>query len=203
MQKQTIQLGYGKANLSNTLATYACMRVSAPFNRVTAVTSGERIGRSNARLVGGHEIHGVLVSQSVQHENGAIILLTASWKRGGGSIRDGSIFLRLRHGAPMHNIVAYVPTGHENICGDRFIMFSGMADIMNIEELQAVGIEVNRSYASKYMEMEEIDECFEIQQLARATIERPVMTPISTVDGIQLREVAQAPGRRLLLRRGG
>lgn len=203
MQKQTISLGYGKANLSNTLATYACMKVSAPFNRVTAITSGERVGRSSAVQVGGHEMHGVLVTQQVQHENGTIILLTASWKRSGGSIRDGSLFLRLRHGAPTHNIIATVPTGRENVCGDRFSMFTGMADIMNVDELGAVGVEVNRSYASRFMDNEELDECFQIVQLSKATAERPVLTAISTTDGLQMREVAQAPTRRLIFRRGG
>lgn len=202
MSTQTCSIAYGKANLSTTLVSYACMKVSAPFNRVSAVTNGVRVGRSNAVPVGTHEMNGVLISQQIQHENGTVILLTASWKRSGGSLRDGSLFLRLRHGAPTHNIIAKIPTGLDNVCGDRFSMFTGMADIMNVEELGTVGIEVNRSYASRFMDEEEIDECFQIVQLSKGANPRPALTAINTVDGVQMREVVQVPNRRLVLRRG-
>ena len=201
--RQTVSVGYGKANLSNTLATYASMAVSAPFVRVSAVTSGQRVGKGNAARVGEHDMNGVVITQQVQHPNGTVILLTASWKRGGASIRDGALFVRLRHGAPTYNVVAKVPTGQDNICGDSFTLFSGSADIMNADELALLGIQVNRSYVSRFMDDEELEECFQIVQLARETVARPSLTAISTPDGVQYREVAQLPSRRLVLRRGG
>lgn len=202
MTKQTVSVGYGKVNLSSTLASYACMKVTPPFVRVSAANSGPRVGQPSAVPVGTHDINGVLISHQVQHENGTVILLTASWKRGGAPIRDGALFLRLRHGAPTYNIIAKVPLGRENICGDSFSVFAGMADIMNADELRAIGIEVNRSYVSRFMEEEELDECFQILQLSPGAMPRPVMTEISTPDGTEMKEVPQVPTRRLVLKRG-
>lgn len=200
MEKQNIQIAYGKANLSNMLATYGAMKVTAPFDRVSAATTGVKLGYPNTTRVGRHEHNGVIVSCGVQHDNGTILLLTASWKRGGASIRDGAIFLKLRHGAAHYNIVAKVPVGQESLSGDTFIMFSGCADILNINDLKVLGIEASRSYIGRFMDMEELGECFSITQIAREVIPRPTLSAISTPGGIELREVAQEAPRRLRLR---
>jgi hypothetical protein len=198
---QTISIGYGKANLSNTLATYASLKVTAPFNRESALSSGKRVGSSHVSNVGNTDINGVLINQQVAHENGTIILVTASWKRKGSGIRDGALFLRLRHGAPSYSIQAYVPTGYDNIYGNNFTVFSGSADIMNADELLLMGIQVSRSYVGRFMEHEELEECFSITRIGQETAPRPVLTAIATAEGMQLKEVAQLPVRRLLLRR--
>lgn len=201
--RQTVSLAFGKANLSSVLATYGSMKVTAPFVRVSAATSGQRVGQQTSSPVGTHDLNGVIVYQQVQHENGTVLLLTASWKRGGSPIKDAALFLRLRLGAPTYNILAKVPTGRENICGDSFSMFSGSADIMNADELLSLGIEVGRSYVSRFMDSEEIDECFSINQISAGSTPRPLITEITTSEGTQVKEIAQVPTRRLVLRRGG
>ena len=199
--KQTVTLAYGKANLSSSLATYGSMKVTAPFERVSAANSGERVGQNRYDRVGTSDINGAIVSTNVRHPNGTVILLTASWKRGGAAIRDGALFVRLRHGAPHYNISARLPTGRESICGDSFIAFSGMADILNVDQLGLLGIQVNRSYVSRFMDQEELGECFTISQLSRETIPRPSLTAIETPAGVEMREVAQEPSRRLRFNR--
>jgi len=201
MSKATVTIGFGKANMSNTLATYGAMKVSAPFARISAVTSGASRGAQSRMQVGQFEHTGVLITAPVEHPLGTVILLQASWKRNGAPLREGALFLRLRVGAPLYNIMAFIPTGWENMCGDRFMMFSGYADILNAEELEQQMIEINNSYIRRFMEEEEIGECFEILESQPESIPRPSLKAISTPTGIQMREIADTPTRRIILKR--
>lgn len=196
----TVTLGYGKANLSTTLATYACMKVDPPFTRVTAITSGKRMGQQTKAMVGNWEHTGVLLSTPVEHPAGTIILLQVKWMRGPHPVRDGSLFLRLRSGAAVYSIAGYVPTGPENILGDTFQLFQGPADIMNVDELRLLNIDVPRGYHSRFMDEEELAECFRIIQVSNESVPRPAISAIATPEGIEMREVAQEAPRRLRLR---
>lgn len=197
---QVVSLGIGKANLSNTLATYACFKLEPPFHRVTAITSGKRAGGGSRQQVGSHEGNGTLSTIPVEHDNGTVILLQAKWMRGAALLREGGLFLRLRAGAPLYNVIARVPTGHDNLCGDAFLVFSGNADIMNPAELKLAGYEINRGYISRYMDEEELSECYRILKVGGETAPRPAIEAIATPTGIEMREVAQLPLRRLNLR---
>lgn len=202
MAGQTVSLGAGKANFVNTLATYACMKVAAPFNRTSALTSGKQHSRSYSQA-GRLEHYGGFMHANVEQDHGTVILLQVSWKRNGAPIRDGALFLRLRTGAPLYSVSAKVPTDAQNTYGDRLSMFSGYADIMNAEELQLIGILPNRSYTEKFMAEEELEECFNIQMQQAETIGKPQITAIATPTGVQLREVAQEPMRRMIFRKRG
>ncbi len=201
LPKQTITLGYGKANFSTTLATYAAMKVVAPFIRSSAITSGVRMGQMTNTRVGEKESHGALLSAPVAHDQGTVILLQSKWMRGAALVRDGGLFLRLRDGAPLYSIIAAVPTAAGNICGDSFQVFSGYADILNVDELKLLGVEVPRGYASRFMDPEELQECYRVIQVTPERRARPSITAIATPEGMQMREVAPTPIRRLIIRR--
>ena len=197
--RQIVTLGYGKANLSNVLATYASLKVTAPFARVSAISSGARHGQ-NVTQVGRYDLNGAVLSVRSEHENGTVMLLQSSWRRGGSLLREGGLFLRLRLGAPLYEIHAKIPRGYDNVAGESFLMFSGYADIVNPDELKLIGIEVNRSFINRFMDNDELEECYRIVQLTQGTQERPTITAIATPTGIEMREVPQAPARRLILR---
>lgn len=200
MSGQIIKLGAGKANFPGTLATYATMKVSAPFTRVSALTSGKQHARNYAQA-GRMDHHGGFMDVSSEHPQGTVILLQVSWKRNGAPLRDGALFLRLRLGAPLYTVNAFVPTEQQNVFGDRLTMFSGYADIMNAEELDDIGITPNDSYLYKFMQQGELEECFTIDLIQQETIGKPSLTPISTPAGVELREVVQEPRRRMIFRR--
>lgn len=200
MALQTLTLGYGKANLKNTLATYATLKVEPPFIRVAAVGAGKRKGQT-AINVGTHEVYGVLLTAQVEHENGSVICLQCQWKRNGAPIRDGALFLRLRAGAPLYNINASVPMAPEAICGNSFLIFSGYADILNAGDLQLLGIKANDQWVNRFTDEEELAECFSISKIMSETAGRPVITAISTPTGVELRETASMPQRRLIMRK--
>jgi hypothetical protein len=199
--QQTVAISYGKANFSNVLATYACMKVEQPFRRSSAFTTGVRQGGTVNTRAGTLEHHGGFISGRIKHDNGSILMITARWMRGGSPIRDGAMFLRLRHGATLWSIAGRVPTDQENVCGDNIAMFSGTADVLCEEELKFFGLDVPRSWLEKFMDEDELAECFRIVQVAPERIPRPSLQAVSTPTGIQMREVGDEPQRRLIIRR--
>lgn len=199
-----VDLGFGKANLATTLTTYASLKVTAPFVRVTAINSGKKMPSSDNYIpVGKYDMNGVLIGCKVDHPSGTIIAVTSSWKRSGSPIREGALFFRLREGAPLYDVRAKVPTGHDNVCGDSFLIFGGYADLVTPQELKLHGIEPNRGYIDRFMNPEELDECFIVKQLRPESIPRPTIQAVATAEGVQMKEIPQAPGRRLNLRRRG
>lgn len=198
----TCTVGYGKVNLSSQLATFSSMKITPPFQRVSAATSGRAAGQRSTTQVGDWEGNGVLISAPVSHPSGTVVLLQSKWMRRGIPVRDGAIFMRLRPGAAVHNIIATLPVGHESRCGDSFIMFSGPADIMTLDELRLVNLDIPRGYADRFGAEEELAECFRIVRISPETIPRPAISAVATPTGIEMRELAQEPKRRLIVRRG-
>lgn len=198
---QICTLGFGKANLSNTLATYSCMKVTGPWLQVSAVTSGKRHGMNQAAPVGVHEMSGSLITGRSEHENDTIIKVQASWKTMQVPVRDAALFFKLRAGAPLYRVDARVPTGPENHFGDLFTIFSAYGDLMNSEDLYEAGIALPRQYADKFMQEDEVEECFVLTQVQPETMARPIKTAILSASGVQYEEMAQRPQRRIRLRR--
>jgi hypothetical protein len=197
-----VELGYGKANLSDMLATYASLRVTAPFKRETAIQTGRRVpGSDNAIPVGKFDLNGALLNAKVDHPTGTIIAVQASWKRRGAPIREAALFFRLREGAALYDVRAKVPLGPDNYCGDSFLIFGGYGDLLTPDELHLHGLEVNRGFKERFMQPVEIGECFVIRQLRAETIHRPTLQAVATSEGVQMREIPAAPGRRLNLRK--
>lgn len=197
---QRIKVGYGKANYPSILASYTALKVTPDFVRVSAATSGKRVGQNQYHHSGVLELNGGIVQSDVEHPNGTVILLQATWKRGGSPVRDGALFMRLRVGAPMWSIRAKVPTAAENTIGEYVEVFQGYADMMNAEELGLLKLKVNRSFTEKFMSEEEVEECFAAHQLHRETVARPSLTAIHTPTGVEMREVPATPKRRLNVR---
>lgn len=202
-KSQAITVGFGKANFSSVLMSIAALKVEAPWQRVSAWTSGVSVSGSKVWIPAGeHEMNGGFTRVRTEHENGRIIFLQSSWVRGGSPIRDGAIAIRLRHGAPLYDIFARVPTAAQNRCGDVVQAFQGMGDILTPEELRVAGLDVPRYVSSKFFDPEEIDECFRITRISGESIPRPTLQSVATPEGIQVREVANVPQRRIRIRRG-
>lgn len=199
---QVITIGFGKANFSNVVATVAALKVETPFNRVSAMTSGVAVSGSKTWIPAGlHEMNAGFTRLRTEHENGRIILLQAAWNRGGSPLREGAIFIRLRHGAPLYEISARVPTSQGNVCGDIVQVFEGTGDILSPDEMKVAGIEIPRFYAQRYLSEEEIMECFRISLIRGETVARPSLQSVVTSAGIEVREVANLPQRRIRIRR--
>lgn len=203
MSVQQVTLGFGKANFPNTYASFTCQRVSAPFVRDSGVSSGRSMGFNSGQeyMVGAVTEHGSVYVRPVEHEQGRVLLLQTGWRRNGVPIRDGAIFLRLRETAAKWEIRFKVPLDHGNVIGADFIGFTGRADILSADELGTFGLEVPRSYRQKFMSEEEVDECFVLRRLEEERSPRPNLMIVGAGKEAKIVEVAQAPSRRIVMRR--
>lgn len=204
--KQTVLVGYGKVTFSSVSASFASFVVRPKFDRTTAGQSGRASGNKQVAQAGQFAHQGTLINQMTMLDDGAVVLVTSRWTRNGSPVRDGAIFLRLRARAAYYSIVAVVPVHRDSVCGDRFTMFAGHADLLGSDELSLLGIEPPPVYVAKFMQPEEIDECFEINQMV-AEVEPPPtqrVVEIVTPAGVEERIVTSSvPRRRIQLRRGG
>ena len=201
MPGMTVTLGYGKANFARTVATFACLKVTPPFNTVSAAVSGANRGGKQYIQCGTLDLNGGVSLANVEHPVGTVILLQVSWKRQGMALKDGAIFLRLRPGAPLYNIAGMVPLSPENMVGDNVQLFSGYADVLSADDLAYLRIQPKSYYLDKFMDPEELEECFVISKAMEETTPRPEVAIVATAQGPQLREVAQTPARRLIIRK--
>lgn len=198
-----IRVGHGKAVLASSTTTLNAFRVSGEWTRDAAQLSGvRRPGTASQHYVGQYgNINGVLYMDSVAHEPGTFILLTAAHARGKTPASDGAIILRLRHGAPVLNVMANLPLAVDNYYGQKFCMFQGPADIMSIEEAELLGMRVPRGYVEKFFDPMQIQERFDVLELTPETAPRPELAVVTTATGVEVQEVAPAPARRMRLRK--
>lgn len=197
-------IGFGKVNLARQGASYFAGIVEAPFMRKSAKDAGLLVtGSDHTAMVSDYTPHGAIYFTKVKHAPNAVILLQSQWTSNGLPLRAGGMFVRLRPTAPLIVVNAKVPTGTESkLPSDMFMMFTGRGDIMNAEELQVLGVKVPRSYQSNFMDAEELDECYDVREMAPEMAPRPSIARIATHDnGTRLVEVPTARRRRLIIRR--
>lgn len=197
-----IAVGYGKTVFPDSTTVLSALRVSAPFLRDSASTSGRREGPGGAHEVSRHgSMHGTLYSANISHEPGTVILLTATRSIRGVKASEGAILLRLRSGAAMLEVTGLLPNARENDFGSRFRMFSGHADILSVQEASVLGIHVPARFVECYFDPDQIAERFDVAELAAETVPRPEYVVMTSPDGIVVREVTAKPHRRITIRR--
>lgn len=195
---QTVLIGYGKVNFSSVSASFASFVVRPRFDRTVAGKSGRLSGNAQAAQAGRFSHQGVLMNQMTLLPNNTILMLTSRWTRGGAPTRDGAVFLRLRARAAYLSISVKVPTHADMVCGDRHTVFAGHADMLGSEELEAAGIVPPPVYVAKFMQEEEINECFEIVQMVEEAEPAPEPRTIEVITprGVEQRVVESSPVRR-------
>lgn len=198
--KVSCSVGFGSATLPVTSVVLSAQKVSAPFSRTSAAFSVPRTSLSRF-MVGPVQEFGVLYRTLIEHPVGTVLLIGSRWLRNAASpVRDGAIFLRLRPDAPRWSITATLPANPKNQIGSSFEVFCGHADILGIDALHDIGIVPPRSYESKFMSPEEIDECFVLSKLSEGT-PPPSLVVVGSGSDSRVVEVAAAPARRMRFRR--
>ncbi len=197
------KLTFGRLNLSNALYSLASLRVVPPFARDSAANAG-RVDLKATQYAAGTihpEIGGGFTTKTVEHEEGTVILLQASRTRNRVRVADGGLFLRIRKSAPRLMIRSTLPTGPEGVLGSNLIAFAGNADVLTREELRALGYEIPRGWVSGYMQEDEINELFTVDELVRGTAPRPTFMRVATSSGVSVLAVQAERPRRLRIRR--
>jgi hypothetical protein len=200
---QEVGVGYGKAVFASKTLAMTSQRVKAPFIREPAATTGQRqYGNQSARNVGQHgDINGVIYGDRVKHPNGTILMLGASQKTSRAPLADAAVFVRLRAGAPLIAINCRLPVDRANYFGETACLFTGRADIMSVDEVEALGLRIPRSFVERFCEMDEIQQLFDIIEVAPEVIARPSIIAVVTPTGTEVREVSAAPVRRIKIRK--
>ena len=201
--KQRVTVTFGKANFERAMATLAAFLVAASWDRSTAINYGRVNPRDKVWYPATNDPeHGKgFTSVKIEYEEGSILLFQARRTRGGMTIADAGVFVRLRSSAPLISLLAALPPSVESMLGDNIMAFQGRGDILSVDELRTLGIEVPRSYVSIYMDEDEVEERFSTREIASATVERPTFVRVATTTGTKAQAVAADPIRRVRLRR--
>jgi hypothetical protein len=197
------RIGFGKAILSGTTVQCHSFKVTGPWQRDNAQVCGQRrSGTATMQNVGAHgNINGTLYSDTVSFPPGTILLLTCNRSASGTMRAEGAILLRLRPGAALLNVMGKLPIGRDNLFGSQFSMFQGPADILSVDEAEVLGVRVPRGFVAKFFQADEIEDRFEVLELHPETSPRPGFAAVSTPTGVEVKEIAATPGRRMRLRR--
>lgn len=201
---QRFSCGFGKVNLSNQSASYSVMRLRPKYTLDSAITTGKReAGTITFHPVSAQAyINGTMQRDYVTHPNGTVLMIQAKWSRNGRpNVLDGAVLVRLRQEAAMINVIAKLPVGRDSILGDSFSIFQGYADILSPDEAKEYGIVVPRAQIDMKFDPDEVDECFSIEEIVPERLGKPVLTAVSTAQGVVMQEVATGPARRMRFRK--
>lgn len=194
---------FGKIILSAASVKLASFVVSAPFDREVAVNAAKSNPRERVwqESTSHPQIGGGWTTASMTYEEGTILLLQATRTRGGITFAEGGLFLRLRASAALISIMLELPQAPESLLGQRIAVFQGFADIVSPDELRALGIDVPRNYISRYLQADEIDELYTLNELRQQVTPPPSFVVVTTREGTKTKAVAAEQPRRIRLRR--
>lgn len=201
--KIVVDLSFGRANYATSSTSLACMKVTAPFARISASSSGRKLpGTKVYTMAGPQGSNGGFTRERVEHANGTILLLQVTRMSRGIRVAEGAIFVRLRDTGPMYEVYGILPTSHQNVIGDEvsFAVFRG--DLMTVDQLTVAGIEVPRQFRDRFLQADEIQETLVVAELQPEIKPRPQLVAIATDTGIVHQEIAAAPARRMRFRKG-
>lgn len=196
-----ISFAYGKANFPNKGMTLAAFVVEPPFARSLASKKLPRVGQQYRSMVGGLDRDGAIYAGSYNAPEGTIILMQSRHTANANSIADGAIFLRVRAGGPLVQIIASLPAHANNRLGTALSVFEGRADVLLTAEVAALGIEFPRNFVKGFMNKEEVDECFEIVPIAAGTSPAPKFEILVNEAGEAVAIAVANTPRRMRIRR--
>lgn len=196
----SVTVGFGRINLSDKSMTLACLKVSPPFAKTAASSSGRVRSRSCVDSTTRPSTGGGFTLTVSDFEDGTVILYQAARSRRGSPVSQASVFLRLRASAPLMRMTVALPHGPESVLGDSLTVFTGHADVLTYSELRVLGIEIPKRYREAFMERDQVAESFSFTQLADGKAPRPAFMAVATATGVEVKAVAAEPGRRIRLR---
>lgn len=202
MTMSIVQIGYGKVNYDVSSATLTSFVVEQPFDRVLASKALSKSSQTQ-RLPSSDtpNINGWLYHDTLNAPDGTIILVQMQARSHGLSVRDGSVFLRVRDGGPMMLIIAKFEINiRSSQYAESHVAFSGCADILQASELSEYGITPSNRYIDAFMSQDEIDECFDIQELSTGS-PKPVRETVVNASGESVTFTTQRITRRIRIRK--
>ena len=101
----------------------------------------------------------------------------------------------------MMSVIARLPRNAGSRIGEAFSVFMGRADVLDLGDLEALGITPSSNYVSGFMDEEEVEECFDTKEIS-PQIERPTKyEAVTTPEGETVVIQKDSRVRRMRVRR--
>jgi hypothetical protein len=198
---QPISIGYGKITFETASASFVCFVIEPGFVRDFPAKKFQRRGRAQAFPATQHtEINGTLMLDTLEMPDGVILAFQASHRSRGVSMRDGTIFIRVREQGAMLAVNAMLPIHRDSLVGTRHLVFQGRGDLIGLDELAEAGRAPNKGYIEGFLASEEIIQCFDIRELDAERAPRPKLETVVTMSGKEVMLQSAIPARRIRVR---
>lgn len=199
---QLISIGYGKETFSTSSVSLMSFVVKpGGFLRTLPNRTFKRQGSVQAFPASNlPDINGMLYQDTLEAEEGSLMLFQSSHTYHGARMRDAAFFLELRTDGPMHVIKAQLPADRNALNSGKFLIFQGRGDIISCSEAITLhGLELPRNFEKTYFNPEEIAECFFFQVTEQGR-ERPKLEKLEMADGTEAVFRSTKRGRRVKIR---
>lgn len=199
---QVVSFGYGKQNYKRTGATYSAFIMEAPFTRHLPSKKFRRQGSTQLFPTSAFpDISGYMYIESVEVPGGAVVLLQSSYRQNGHKVCDGALFIAVRSTGPLLSVHANLATDNESTLGPQFLVFQGRGDVLQQSELLVWGVEPSRGFINAYMNRDEVEEMYVVQEIASQLQDKKAFELLEVGEKGEVIAVAARPGRRMRLSR--
>jgi hypothetical protein len=179
-----ISVGYGKENWTDQGVRIAGFHVTKPFNR--GFPSKARKRRGNTQTFPASEfpeINGTLFLDTLECEEGDVIMIqtTRTWR--GARAADAAVFYRVRASGPMSvcHVKLLAEIGRLN--QDQFTVFQGRADRLTQKDLRVLGYDIPPGWRDAYMDDAEIEEIYDFSTLDGGQSPKPTFERVENSAG--------------------
>lgn len=199
---QSISFTYGKSVGPDASSVLSVMLTTAPFTREFAGRKLPKAGASTMICVGQDmSSDGCFYTENRTAKDGTVLMLQVRETRRGTAWQDGAVFLRCRAAAAQLVVYSQLCPNPRATIDSSLPMFIGRADILSLEELEdEYGIVPARHFVTSYMNLEEIDELFDIRETAPQIAAAPVIETATKADGETIQLVHTRRARRMKLK---
>lgn len=197
----SVSITYGKANFPQQSMTLAAFVVTAPFQRSLASQKLSKAGAQHSYDAGPSRADGVLISQTLEAPEGTILLVQMGKRIAGRSIADAAILLQVRKEAALISVVGKMPTDARSRLYPERCVFTGRADVLTVDDAIAAGLEIPSGWLSAYMDEEEVEECFTVEEVSPAVSTRKSMKAVTNEAGEVVVMQEETRARRMRVRR--
>lgn len=194
---QLVQLSYGREVFEKTVIRLASLAMKPPNTSEFPSKVFGKSGSSHRVPCSPYpEAHGSIISDHIQIPDGQVLGFRSSHVFNMLPTRDGIVFIRTRANGALYSIDAKLSGNMQSTIGSYVLMGVLRGDLMDLDDLKAMGFRFSRSYVEQYMTPEEVEECFEITILEPEIAPAPKIEILKTRRGEQL-IVAAKPNRRV------
>lgn len=202
VQAKTVQVSvaFGKANFTTAGITIAAFVVEPPFQRSLLSKKLPATGRLHSTAVGGPN-DGSILAGEFHPKEGTLIAMQCRRTERGAIMADGTVFIRVRESGPLVHVLAKLPQHASNRIGSSVSIFMGRGDLLSSKEVRGLGVALPTSYVKSYMHPEEVEECFDLEELSPETSAKPVVELVTNRDGEVVALAVKPVQRRMRVRR--